>query len=197
MTFFSITLTLFLIMDAIGVIPTYLKLVDQYPCRKQCVIAIRELLIALLIVFLFLFIGKWLLTLLSVSKSSLRISGGIIFFLIALRLIFPGPENPRGSWEGASPFIVPLATPLVAGPTLIVAVMIFSLEESNRLTLVFAILLAWFLSTLILLFARPLYRIIGEKGLTAFERLMGLILTLIAIQMIIVGCRELAHNMGT
>lgn len=163
----------------------------DYSPRKQLLIGVRELIFAFAIMVIFYFIGHWLLAVLSISKTSLKICGGIIFFIIALRLIFPGQEDIRGKWEGSSPFIVPIAVPLIAGPTLLAAIMIYSEEGLDPRTVFLSIFIAWAISTVILLSAKPIYKLIGDKGLSAFEKLMGLILTLIAVQMIITGTKAL------
>lgn len=193
-SFFSIALTLFFIMDAVGILPIYLKLVAHHTLRQKKIIAIREQVIALIVMVVFYFIGDLLLPSLSISNSALKVSGGIIFFLIAIRLIFRADEDPRGKWETPNPFIVPIAIPLIAGPSLLAALMIYSQEETMMSVVFLALFIAWILSTLIFLFAEPIFLRIGEKGLMAFERFMGLILALVAIQWIITGIKALTST---
>ncbi|MCB1180592.1 MAG: NAAT family transporter [Chlamydiia bacterium] len=196
--FFSTTLTLFFIIDALGILPTYLGLVKAYPPKKQRFIAIRELIFALIVMVLFHYIGHALLSVLSISQSTLQISGGIIFFLIAIRLIFPKESESTSRWQAqvTNPFIVPIATPLIAGPSLMAAIMIYSREiPGQHRPILLSIFVAWAISTVIILFANPIFKVMREKGLSAFQRLMGLILALIAVQMFLLGIKALITSL--
>lgn len=186
-SFFSITVTLFFIMNALGSVPIYLSLVKDLPRRRQRWIAIRELLIALAIMVLFHYIGELILTLLGVETSTLHVSGGIILFLIAIKLIFPSESDTSAEWGNAEPFVVPIAVPLIAGPSLLAAIMIYAEEQPEDIVVLGAIFVAWLASSVILLLAVPLQKLIGAKGLMACQRLMGLILALIAVQMFLQG----------
>lgn len=183
----SIAFTLFLIMNSLGTAPIVLALLKSYDEKKQRAIIFREMWIALFIIFLFNYLGEVFFTWLEVSETSIQMAGGLILFLIALRMIFPGPKVAYDPTEKTDPYIVPIATPLIAGPSLLATVMFYAHEETSEFNMFAAILIAWALSTLILLSAPFLKKIIGEKGLNAFERLMGLILTLIAVQMFLQG----------
>jgi len=184
---FSIGFSLFLLMDPIGNIPLYVSLLKDVDPARQRKIILRELTIALFVIILFNFLGGYLLRLLHVSQETIMIAGGIILFIIAIRMIFPqGKEGYAESPIPGEPFIVPLAIPLVAGPSVLAAVMIYSDREST-LTMVGAILAAWVVSLLILISAPFLKKILGMRGIVACERLMGLILTLIAVQMFLEG----------
>jgi multiple antibiotic resistance protein len=187
----SIALTIFLIIDALGIIPTYVDLVKKVDRRKKRTIAIREMLIALLIMLSFNFLGEWLLTLLSITSHTVQIAGGMIIFLIAIRLIFPKEEEDPNLWGETEPFIFPIATPLFAGPSVLAAIMIYAQEEPSHWVMLTAIFVAWLSSSIILFFAFPIFRIIGEKGLLACQRLMGLIVGLIAVQMFLQGIEDL------
>lgn len=186
-SFFSIVVTLFFIINALGSVPVYLKLVHNLPKQKQRWIAIRELLIALVVMILFHYIGEIILSLLGISASTLHVSGGIILFLIAIRLIFPSDDETSADWGTHEPFIVPIAVPLIAGPSLLAAIMIYAQQEPKDITALLAIFIAWLASSIILLLANPLQKLIGSKGLMACQRLMGLILALIAVQMFLEG----------
>lgn len=196
---FGMTLSMFFLMDAIGNVPIFIALLKNLPPRRQRIIIIRELLIALATIILFYFIGQIFLNALGISNQSLRISGGIILFLIAIKMIFPAKESVEPVALQSDPLIVPLAIPLIAGPAILAAVMIYSGQELPALYTLSAITIAWFFSTLILVSAPFLQRILGEKGLVALERLMGLILTLIAVQMFLDGisgfvdCTRISH----
>lgn len=184
---FTISFALFLLMDPVGNIPIYISVLKDIGPKRQRIIIIRELLIALGVIILFTFIGEYLLEILNVGQETILIAGGIILFIIALKMIFPnGTSYGTSEIEKEEPFIVPLAIPLVAGPSVLAAVMIYSHRESTPL-LISSICIAWTISTLIL-FASPfLKRILGSRGISACEKLMGLLLTLMAIQMFLEG----------
>ena len=190
MRMLSIAFALFLLMDSVGNIPFYISFLKEVEPKRQRFVIFRELVIALLIIILFNFIGEWLMGFLNIGEDTVQISGGIILFLLCLKMIFPDGEDANHALPHTSePFIVPLAVPLVAGPSVLAAVMIYSRQESNHFIMVGAILLAWGASLLILLSSSYLKKILGWRGIFAMERLMGLILTLIAIQMFLNGVR--------
>ncbi|MES2345680.1 MAG: MarC family protein [Chlamydiota bacterium] len=174
-------------MDPIGNVPIFVSVLKNVKSKRQCAIIFRELVIALIIIISFYFIGDFLLSALSVTEDAVMISGGIILFLIALKMIFPTEQDLKTDHvKGKEPFIVPLAVPLVAGPAILAAVMIYSKQESNLINIT-AIILAWVVSTLILLASLFIRKLLGERGIIACERLMGLILTLISVQMFLRG----------
>lgn len=184
---FEIALPLFLMMDPVGNVPLYVALLKDIPPKRQKIVIIRELLIALITIVLFIFVGESLLGLLGVRQETVQIAGGIILFVIALKLVFPSEKEPSARTSG-EPFIVPLAIPFVAGPSVLAAVMIYS-RTSPLPSLLGATFIAWVGTAIILVSSTFLKRILGEKGISACERLMGLILTLIAIQMFLEGFR--------
>lgn len=188
-TFFTIAITLFLVIDSFGNIPAYLNLLKPIAKEKRRTIILREQIFALLIMIAFCFVGPWLLTLLGVSQSTVNISGGIILFIIAIRLIFSTEEEAK--WEVKEPFIVPIATPMIAGPSVLTVIMFFAQEESGKLLLLGSISLAWFVSSLVFFSAKPIYRLIKDTGLEACQRLMGLIVALIAVQKFLEGIESL------
>lgn len=188
MKLFSIAFSLFLLMDPIGNIPLYVGFLKSLPQKRQQEIIIRELLIALAIIILFNFAGDALMHFLEIDSATIQIAGGIILFLICLKMIFPPAKNPNEALpHETEPFIVPLAVPLVAGPSVLAAVMIYAKQEPNDWVMVGAILVAWAASLLILLSSSYLQKFLGWKGILAMERLMGLILTLIAVEMFLTG----------
>lgn len=187
--FFTVTFALFLLMNPIGNVPIYLALLKEIPPRRQAQIILRELAMALAILLLFQFVGQGLLNLLGVKKDALLIAGGLILLIIAMRMIFPPEKSTAKITEKKEePFLVPLAIPLVAGPAILSAIIIYS-NEVATLPLTFAILAAWALVTVILVSAPVLLKILKERGILACERLMGLILILIASQMFLNGMR--------
>lgn len=196
MTIWSIAFSLFLLMDSVGNIPFYISFLKGIDPHRQKVIIIRELLIALFIICLFNFIGEQLMDFLKVREDTVQIGGGIILFLLCLKMIFPNSdESVNGLPHRPEPFIVPLAVPLVAGPSVLAAVMIYAKQEENDWIILGAILMAWAASLLVLLSSSYLHKVLGWRGILALERLMGLILTLIAIQMFLNGVSGfLAHQ---
>lgn len=187
-TIWSTAILLLLIMDPLGNIPVLLAVLKNSEPKRQKVIIIREMLIALVILCLFLFAGKPLLKFLHLQEEAVTISGGIILLIIGIRMIFPQAEGVMGATPDGEPFIVPIAIPLIAGPA-IMAMLILLGEESvlNLMELFISLFIAWLLSCLILLCSPFLHNILRERGLTAVERLMGMILVMMAVQMLIEG----------
>ncbi len=183
----SVAFSLFLLMDPIGNIPFYISFLKGLDPKRQRYVIFREMIIALFIIVLFNYLGDGLMRFLHVENDTIQIAGGIILFLLCLKMIFPPPHDPNESLpHEAEPFIVPLAVPLVAGPSVLAAVMIYTKQETNTL-MMGAILLAWAASLIILMCSSLLKNILGWRGILALERLMGLILTLIAVQMLLSG----------
>jgi multiple antibiotic resistance protein len=175
-------------MDPLGNVPLYVSLLKGVDPRRQRLVIFREMAIALFIIVLFSFLGNGLMDFLHIQHDTIQIAGGIILFLICLKMIFPAPHNASETVpHETEPFIVPLAVPLVAGPSVLAAVMIYTRQEMNYWVMIGAILLAWAASLLILLASSYLKKILGWRGILALERLMGLVLTLIAIQMFLSG----------
>lgn len=194
MTLYSATITLLLVMDPLGNIPLFLSMLNHVDPKRRQRIILREAFIALIILSLFLFFGQYILEGMHISQPALAIAGGIILFLIAIRMIFPhngSEDKPRPKME---PFIVPLAVPLIAGPSTMTMVMLLANQapyDTSRWFL--ALLAAWFITTVVLVFADFLRKILGERGLTAIERLMGMILTTMAVQMLLTGFEQFLH----
>lgn len=193
---FSMALALFLLMDPVGNVPIFITTLKHVDPVRQRTVILRELAIALLIIVLFDFIGKGLLDFLNVSLSTIQIAGGIILFLVALKMIFPVDlETEVKMSSPKEPLVVPLATPLVAGPAVLAAVMLYSGQDKyNTMETLIAIVIAWIASTLILISSSLWKRLLGPRGLIACERLMGLVLTLIAVQMFLEGIREFTRQ---
>lgn len=135
---------------------------------------------------LFYFLGDGLLDLLSVNQDAVQIAGGIILFLIALKMIFPQPIDNKMEIE-EEPFIVPLAVPLIAGPSILATIVIYSHQDHPAIKVLSSLFIAWLLSLTILLSAPFLQKCLGKRGIKACEKLMGLILTLIGIEMFLKG----------
>lgn len=188
MTILSAALLLFLILDPLGNIPVFLSLLKPLTPRRQRVVLVRELLIALAVLMGFLWGGKYALELMHLRQESVAIAGGIVLFLIGIRMIFPRPEGLMGAVPDGEPFIVPMAIPLVAGPSGMAAVMLMGSNEPERLgDWSLALLLAWGGTAAILMSATLLYKLLGARALTALERLMGMLLVAISVQMLLDG----------
>jgi multiple antibiotic resistance protein len=194
MTIISISFTLFLIMNSLGLIPVILNLLkDQSPSQKRKII-LREMMIALLIIFFFNFLGEFLFGWLNIPPATIEMAGGLVLFVIAVRMIFPQDKKNYDLEDTQNVYIVPIATPLIAGPSLLASVMVFAEQEPSVFIMVISIIIAWFLTTIILLAAPLLHKLLGDKGLTAFQRLMGLLLTLMAVQMFLRGLFQFISN---
>lgn len=187
MTLFGLSLTLFLLMDSIGNVPIFLSILKSINPERQRVIIFRELVLALVIIIAFYFIGNYILALLNISQEAVNISGGVILFIIGLNLVFPKATDEISSAGIKEPFLVPLAVPLVAGPATLATVMLFSHQKAPTLLILGAILISWGATTIILLAAPSLKKVLGDRGITACERFTGLILIMLAIQMFLDG----------
>jgi small neutral amino acid transporter SnatA (MarC family) len=159
--------------------------------RRRRLVMLRELLIALLVMLIFLFAGEKILAFLNLRTETVSISGGIILFLIAIKMIFPSKEgNASGVSVGEEPFLVPLAIPMVAGPSILATLMLLSHQHPNQISLlVLALFIAWGLSATLLLMSDLFLRLLGSKGVSALEKLMGLILVMLSTQMFLDGIR--------
>lgn len=188
MTILSAALLLFLILDPLGNIPVFLSLLRGMPPHRQRIVLARELLIALAVLMLFLWFGQYALEAMHLRQESVSIAGGIVLFLIGLRMIFPPPQGLMGEIPDGEPFIVPMAIPLVAGPSGMAAVMLMGSQEPGRMAeWSLALLLAWAATAAILFSATLLYKRVGSRALIAVERLMGMLLVAISVQMLLDG----------
>lgn len=189
---------LFLIMDPLGNLPIYMSVLKTIDPKRRRVVIIRELVIALVILMVFLHSGQALLDFLKIKQETVSIAGGIILFIIAIKMIFPRPGGIMGLPAGEEPFIVPLAVPMIAGPSTMAALILLANQEPNKMTQwSIALFAAWLISAIILTMSNTFHRVLGEKGLNAIERLMGMILVMIAIQMLLNGIgRYFQHQLS-
>ncbi|EIL92946.1 YhgN family NAAT transporter [Rhodanobacter spathiphylli] len=190
MTTLSAGILLFLIMDPLGNIPLFLSLLKDVPPRRRRHVMVRELLIALGVLLAFLFGGQYILHLLQLRQESISIAGGIVLFLIGIRMVFPPADGGGifGKSGGGEPFIVPMAIPGVAGPSAMAALLLLTNTQPGRTAdWVLALLLAWLATALILLSSTYLFRWLGESVLTALERVMGMLLIALSVQMFMAG----------
>lgn len=183
---------LMFILDPFGNVPLLLAILKGVDAQKKKKIIIRESLFGLAILLLFFFFGTTILNIFHLETASVTIAGGIIFFVIALKMIFPGEKGNVSLFGVEDPFIVPIAIPLIAGPSALATIMIMTRSYStNFWELFLSVLLAWSLSTCILYLSPILYKILREKGLSALEKLMGMLLLMLAVQMFVDGIRAL------
>ncbi len=189
MSLFSLTLIFIILMDPLGNVPIFLALLKNTPAPRRTRIIIRECAIAFAILVLFLFFGQYMMRELQLTSPALSIAGGIILFLVALKMIFP-PEHLADVDDKpiVEPFIVPLAIPMVAGPSTMAMVLLFSTQHPEHLFVCFlGLLFATLMTTALLVFSVKLQVFLGERGIIALERLMGMILTVVAVQMLLNG----------
>ena len=186
---FSSVLLLLLVLDPLGNVPFVLSLLRNVPAARRPRIILRECAISALVLIVFLLIGESLLRAMHLTNPALEIAGGLILFLIALRMVFPPTSPGLADQEMAGePLIVPLAIPMIAGPSALATVLLASSRQSGQMVVwISAIVLASAINTAFLLASGWFARIFGRAGMEALERLMGLILTTIAVQMLISG----------
>ena len=188
MAIVSAIVLLFLVMDPFGNIPLFLPALAHIDPKRRTRVVVRELLIALGALILFLFAGHYLLQVLQISDPALTVAGGIILFLIAIKMIFPATGNDQEEHITGEPFIVPLAIPYVAGPSALSAVLLLSSRQPSAWAQwLLAIVVAWLASSIILLGSSAMSRYLGDRVLIAIERLMGMILITVAVQMTATG----------
>lgn len=194
MEIFGIAVLVFLVTDPFGNIAIYLAALKNVKPERRMRVALRELLIALALLMLFLTFGDKILSGLGLSREATAIAGGIILFVIAMRLIFPRPEGVLGDLPDGEPLLVPLATPAVAGPSALAVLMTLRNTHDGPLwELYLAVGLAWLATASILLQASWLQRFLGHRGLTAVERLTGMLLIMLSVDMLLDNLQSVFH----
>ena len=184
----SAIVTLFLVMDPLGNVPLFLSVLKTVPGQRRQRVLLRELGIAYGVLVGFLLIGNALLQFLGLDPEAVSVAGGIVLFLIALRMIFPGQGSLTEGGPEGEPFVVPLAIPLIAGPsTLATLLLLERTVHGSTMTLLLVVTVAWALGGVILLSSTFLYRALGQRGLIAMERLMGMLLVMVSVQMLMNG----------
>ena len=186
-SFISSVITLALVMDGFGNIPLFITALKKVAPERRKIVLLRELGIALLIMIAFLFMGKWFLHAFGIHEYSLSMAGGIILFIISVKLVFGGEDEPKNDPKEDEPFVVPLAIPLVAGPAALSMVMITAAQQSNKLITLGAVVVASLINSAILMASFPLSKLLGKRGLIAIERLTGMILILMSVDMVMGG----------
>lgn len=195
MTAFSAAILLFFVMDPIGNIPLFLAALRPVDPNRRLLVVGRELLIAYGLLVGFLYAGRPLLALLGISEPALTIAGGIVLFLIAIRMVFPSVHGALGEAVEGEPFVVPLAIPYIAGPSALATVLLMTSRDPGRhAEWLLAVSLAWLASAAILLLGAKLSRFLGGKGIAAIERLMGMVLVASAVQMFLDGVAKVVRH---
>ena len=195
-TFASATILLLLVVDPFGNIPVFVAALANTESSRRLGIVLRECAIAYVVLLAFMFFGAWFMRLLRLTDASLGIAGGVILFLIALRMIFRHPEGIFGDSVGGETFIVPLAIPSIAGPSALATVLLLVSKEPSRIIeWILALTVAISISAAVLAFGERISKLVSESGIIAFQRLMGLILTAIAIQMLLHGIETFARQL--
>ncbi len=190
----STAIVLLFILDPFGNIPLLLSVLKNVDKQRHRSIILREMFIGLAILLFFLFLGDRFLSIFGLETQAISISGGIIFLIIALKMIFPDSSGASlfGNEEAEEPLIVPIAVPMVSGPGAIATVMLIAKSHPQELSsILLALLLAWVVTTAILLLSPLFYKVLQKRGLKALERLMGMLLLMMAVEMFIQGIRQL------
>ena len=197
-SFFQSFILLLLVTDPFGNVPLFVSTLRQVAPERRNHVVLRECMIAFGLLLVFMMVGRPFLDALQLSEVALRIGGGVVLFLIALRMVFPQPGGVFGQTHAGAtePLIVPLAIPALAGPSALVTVLLFSSQAKMSMWLYAAVIsLVAVVWLVVLLAAERLQRVLGDAVMTAFERLMGLILTAIAIEMLLAGVRAYVASM--
>ena len=182
---------MFLMADPLGNIPIFISSLKSVPEHRRSRVVIRECVIAALILCIFAFGGKAFLDALGLSQAALSMGGGLIVLLMVIRMVFPSKEGVFGEAPGGEPFIVPLAVPAIAGPSTLATILLLVGSDPDRIPeWLLVVVLTCAISAAILVFAERVQKIVGERTTAAFERLMGLILATMAVQMFLTGITQ-------
>ncbi|HTI68847.1 MAG TPA: MarC family protein [Candidatus Limnocylindria bacterium] len=195
MSLISAVLLLITIMDPVGNVASFVTALQPVPPERRTKIIARELVFALVILLFFFAFGAKLMNLLHLQQESLFLSGGIMLFLIAVKMIFPPSSGHGNDKPLMEPFIVPLATPMIAGPSVIATLLLLgSSQPDARGRWLLATFIAWSVTSGVLMFAPAISKVLGEKGSMAVERLMGMLLVMISVQMFLNGLAAYMHR---
>jgi MarC family membrane protein len=194
--FLSATVLLILITDPLGNIPLFVSCLRGVTPHRRAWVILREVAIAFAILLVFMMVGDRFLRMMHLTDLSLRIGGGIVLFLIALRMIFPHPDGLVGATRGGEPLIVPLAIPALAGPSALATVMLLTSQAPGKMfEWVAALTVTMIVCAIVLVLSERIQQWLGERTVTAFERLMGLVLVAISVEMILAGVRAFVHQL--
>ncbi len=191
-TVLGVAISLFFMLDPIGNVPVITALVKNFTPGRQRAIIIRESIVALFLMLLFLFFGKNIIAAIGVEQQALSMTGGVVLFLIGIRMSFSSSDESISGYDSETePFIVPIAIPFIAGPGVLAMLML--MMAKGVLTIwenLLALFIAWLATVVILVVGQILMKFLGPKGMDACQRLMGLALTAMAVQMFMNGFRE-------
>jgi MarC family membrane protein len=194
--FLSQVLLLLFVVDPFGNVPAVNAMLARVTPARRRLVVLRECAIAYLLLLAFMAFGRQMLSLMHLTQSSLAIAGGVILFMIAIRMVFPQPGGIFGLQQEGEPLIVPLATPLIAGPSAMAAVMLLASDEPRSVMLLAGALTATMaIATTILLAGEKVQHALGEPAMQAIERLMGLVLTALAVEMLLGGIRAFVEGL--
>jgi len=189
--FLSAFILLLLVLDPLGSLPIFIPVMREVSPQRRRWVAVREVGIAFSVLFAFMFLGEGFLRVMHLSERSLEVGGGVILLMVAIRMIFSAEGGVYGTPEGKEPMIFPLAIPLLAGPSAMATVLLLASRQPERLaTWVGALACAMAVSLTILLLCNRIRQWVGDSVVSAFEKLMGLVLTAIAVEMILAGLKR-------
>ena len=190
-SFLSAFILLLLVLDPLGSLPIFIPLMREVPPERRTRVALRELLIAFVVLFSFMVFGDVFLRVMRLSERSLEVAGGVILLMVAIRMIFSAEGGVYGTPEGKEPFIFPLAVPLLAGPSAMATVLLLASRQPDRvLAWAGALTCAMAVSGVVLLMCDRIRKLLGDSVVSALEKLMGLVLTAIAVEMILAGLKQ-------
>jgi MarC family membrane protein len=189
-SFLSAFILLLLVLDPLGSLPVFIPLMREVAPQRRKRVAAREVLIAFSVLFTFMFFGDVFLRVMRLSERSLEVAGGVILLMVAIRMIFSHEGGVYGTPEGKEPFIFPLAVPLLAGPSAMATVLLLASRQPDKLmSWVGALCCAMTVSGAVLLLCERIRKLLGDSVVSALEKLMGLVLTAIAVEMILAGLK--------
>ncbi len=195
-SFVSAVVLLLIVCDPVGNIPIFISALRDVPHERRRTIILRECLIAFAVLTVFVFVGGPFMRLLGLSELSLQIGGAVVLMLVALRMVFPSPEGIFGQTPGGEPFIVPLAVPALAGPSALATVLLLvSRDPARNWQWVAAIAVVMMASAVVLAFSERIMQVLGERVTLAFERLLGLVLAAIAVELMLRGVRSFVASL--
>ena len=191
-SFLSALILLLLVLDPLGSLPIFIPIMRGVPRERRRWVALREVGIAFVVLFAFMFLGDGFLRLMHLSERSLEVAGGVILLIIAIRMIFGGSgDSAYGLEPGREPLIFPLAVPLLAGPSAMATVLLLASRQPERIwEWIGALSAAMLVSFLVLILADRIRKLLGDSVVSAIEKLMGLVLTAIAVEMVLAGLKR-------
>jgi MarC family membrane protein len=189
--FLSAFILLLLVLDPLGSLPIFIPIMRSVPAERRRLVAVREVAIAFIVLLVFMSVGESFLRVMRLSERSLEVAGGVILLMVAIRMIFGSEGGVYGTPEGREPLIFPLAVPLLAGPSAMATVLLLASRQPDKLmSWVAALTGAMAVSGTVLLMADRIRRWVGDSVVSALEKLMGLVLTAIAVEMILAGLKR-------